>query len=104
MMEQIALLADDLQRRIERADNPGRTLTLKVRYADFRIVTRSKTLDHDIDKAEEMIALAAPLLEDTEAIQRKVRLLGLGVSNLRKEREEQQREQVGPGEQLMLEF
>lgn len=104
MMEQITLLADDLQRRIERADNPGRTLTLKVRYADFRIVTRSKTMDHDIRSALEMIELAAPLLADTEALERKVRLLGLGVSNLRREREEQQREQPGPGEQLVLEF
>ncbi len=104
MMEQIALLADDLQRRIERADNPGRTLTLKVRYADFRIVTRSKTMDHDIRTATEMIELATPLLADTEALERKVRLLGLGVSNLHREREEQQREQPEPGEQLMLEF
>lgn len=104
MMEQIALLADDLQRSIERTDNPGRTLTLKVRYADFRIVTRSKTLDHDIRSAAEMIGLAAPLLADTEALDRKVRLLGLGVSNLRREREEQQREPAGPGEQLVLEF
>ena len=104
MLEQIALLADDLQRSIERADNPGRTLTLKVRYADFRIVTRSKTMDHDIRTAAEMVQLAAPLLADTEALERKVRLLGVGLSNLRREREEQQREPIGPGEQLMLEF
>lgn len=104
MMEQIALLADDLQRSIERSGNPGRTLTLKVRYADFRIVTRSKTMDHDIDNSDEMIRLAEPLLADTEALDRKVRLLGLGVSNLRREQEEQQHEPVGPGMQMMLEF
>ena len=51
-----------------------------------------------------MIELATPLPADTEALERKVRLLGLGVSNLRREREEQQREPAGPGEQLMLEF
>lgn len=104
MMEQIALIADHLQRLIERSDNPGRTLTLKVRYADFRVVTRSKTVDHEITKAEEMLALAAPLLADTDALEKKVRLLGLGLSNLRKEREEQLREPIGPGEQLVLEF
>jgi len=103
LLEQLAAIAADLQRRIERADNPGRTLTLKVKYADFRIVTRSKTTDHDISDAAEMLRMAAPLLADTEALERKVRLLGLGVSNLRREREEP-REQFGPGEQLVLEF
>ena len=104
MFEQLVLLADDLQRRIGQADNPGRTLTLKVRYADFRIVTRSKTMGHDISAATEMLELAGPLLADTDALDRRVRLLGLGVSNLRRESEEQRREQIGPGEQLVLEF
>ena len=103
LLEQLAAIAADLQRRIERADNPGRTLTLKVKYADFRTVTRSKTTDHDITDQAEMLRLATPMLADTEALERKVRLLGLGVSNLRREREEP-REQFGPGEQLVLEF
>jgi DNA polymerase IV len=103
MMEQLIEIADDLANRIRRSDNPGRTLTLKVKYADFRIVTRSKTLDHEIFTAVEMLDLAAPLLADTEATTRKVRLLGLGVSNLRKEAE-QARELIGPGTQLELEF
>lgn len=104
MFEQLVLLADDLQERIERADNPGRTLTLKVRYADFRIVTRSKTMAHNVSLATEMLDLVGALLADTEALSRKVRLLGLGVSNLRREQEEGQREAVGPGEQLFLGF
>jgi DNA polymerase-4 len=103
LMEELSGIAADLERRIARADNPGRTLTLKVRYADFRIVTRSKTTDHEIATAEEMLRLAGPLLADTEALTRKVRLLGLGVSNLRRE-PEQQREQIGPGQQLPFEF
>lgn len=103
LLEQLAGIAADLERRIERANNPGRTLTLKVKYADFQIVTRSKTVDHEITDAEEMLRLAEPLLADTEALARKVRLLGLGVSNLRRERE-QQREIAGPGEQLEFEF
>jgi DNA polymerase-4 len=103
MMERLASIAGDLQHRIERADNPGRTLTLKVKYADFQIVTRSKTLDHDLSDAAEMLRLAAPLLADTEALTRKVRLLGLGVSNLRREQGQQQ-EYFAPGAQLVLDF
>jgi DNA polymerase IV len=103
MMEQIADLAADLQERIRRADNPGRTLTLKVKYADFQIVTRSKTVDFDIHLDVEMLRLVPALLADTEAPTRKVRLLGLGVSNLRREAE-QAKEIIGPGMQLELEF
>lgn len=104
MMEQLAEIAQDLQRRIERADNPGRTLTLKVKYADFQSVTRSKTVDHDISAADEMLALARLLLADTEALTKKVRLLGLGVSNLRREHEQQLREMLLPGQQMEFDF
>lgn len=103
MMAELAVIAAGLQRHIERADNPGRTLTLKVRYADFRIVTRSKTMPHDIHTAEEMLQLAAPLLADTQAETSKVRLLGLGISNLRREQEQQQ-EHPEPGQQMSLGF
>ncbi|MEY3240704.1 MAG: polymerase [Bacteroidota bacterium] len=104
MMEQLAEIAEDLQQRIERADNPGRTLTLKVKYADFQTVTRSKTTDHDIVTAAEMLALVAPLLADTAALTKKVRLLGLGVSNLRREQEQQRMELILPGQQLEFDF
>lgn len=103
MHERLAELADDLQRRVEKSENPGRTLTLKVKYADFRTVTRSKTLDREISEAEEMLRLAIPLLDDTDALTQKVRLLGLGVSNLRREAQ-QSAAYVGPGQQLLLEF
>lgn len=104
MMEQLAEIAEDLQQRIERADNPGRTLTLKVKYADFQTVTRSKTTDHDIATAAEMLALVVPLLADTAALTKKVRLLGLGVSNLRREQEQQRMELILPGQQLEFDF
>jgi DNA polymerase IV len=103
MLEQLADLADDLARRIERADNPGRTLTLKVKYADFQIVTRSRTCDFEVITSDQVMALLPPLLADTDALTRKVRLLGVGVSNLRHERSEQ-REFIGPGQQLEFEF
>ncbi len=103
MLDQLSEIADNLERRVAKAENPGRTLTLKIKYADFRTVTRSKTTDHEIQTAEEMLRLATPLLADTEAITRKVRLLGLGLSNLRRE-SEQQRNWIEPGQQLEFEF
>jgi DNA polymerase IV len=104
MMAELAEIAADLEHRIQRADNPGRTLTLKVKYADFNQVTRSKTVDHEIATATEMLQLVQPLLADTEALSRKVRLLGLGVSNLRKEQEQARMEVILPGQQLEFDF
>jgi DNA polymerase-4 len=60
----------------------GLTLTLKVKYADFQIVTRSVTRDEPIEQAEEMLLLAEELLAKTEAGERAVRLLGLTISGL----------------------
>jgi DNA polymerase IV len=100
MLEAILPVANELERRIEKTDNPGRTLTLKVKYADFRIVSRSKTFDHEIFSAEEMMRWVPILLADTDAITQKVRLLGLGVSNLRREQAAAQ----GPGIQLSFDF
>lgn len=84
--EALTDLASQLQGRISRAENPGKTLTLKVRYNDFSVVTRSRTLDHDVFHANDILPLGQELLTHTEAGERPVRLLGLSVSNLRQER------------------
>lgn len=105
LLEKLERIALELEARIEKADNPGRTLTLKVKYADFQHVTRSKTLDREIAAAAEMMSLAGDLLDSTDFAARKVRLLGLGVSNLRREREQEQRAVFFlPGMQLEFEF
>jgi DNA polymerase-4 len=82
MMEALDYIARKLVERLDRKDRKGRTLTLKVKYADFKIVTRSFTSDSYISSAAEMVELARPLLLDTEIAEKKVRLLGLGLSNL----------------------
>jgi DNA polymerase IV len=103
LLDRLQIIAEELQERIEKAENPGRTLTLKVKYADFSNVTRSKSVDHEIKTATEMMLLVAPLLDKTDFSERKVRLLGLSVTNLVKEAEEARRF-VEVGTQLELEF
>ncbi len=75
-------LAPLLERRLAREGVAGRTVTLKVKYADFQLVSRSKTLEEPIREAEALLAAATPLLALTEVARRPVRLLGLGVSHL----------------------
>jgi len=59
----------------------ARTVTIKVRYADFTTITRSHTQPATSD-SEEIARRAVALLDKTEAGKRPVRLLGAGVHNL----------------------
>lgn len=60
----------------------GRTVTLKVRYGDFKRITRSCTLADVTDDEGVIGAVAARLLLATDAGRRKIRLLGVSLSNL----------------------
>ncbi|MDX1656760.1 MAG: DNA polymerase IV [Candidatus Competibacteraceae bacterium] len=59
-----------------------RTLTLKVKYADFTQITRSQTFCQPLARVEELKAALPALLLRTEAGVRPVRLLGLTASTL----------------------
>jgi len=59
----------------------GRTVTLKVKYSDFRLVTREVTLPLGIDDGGEIFRQALLLLEKTAAGKKPVRLLGIYLSN-----------------------
>ena len=61
----------------------GHTVQLKVRYPDFNLVTRSATLPTPTDQGLEIYRVALKLLSKTEALKKKARLLGVGISNLR---------------------
>jgi len=58
----------------------GRTVTLKVKYHDFRQVTRSRTLPGPVSEGEDLLRLAEELMSETQAGSVPVRLLGLQVS------------------------
>lgn len=59
----------------------GHTLTLKVKFTDFRIATRSITSETDICCDEDIYALAVKLLHEVD-LKKGIRLLGVTVSNL----------------------
>ncbi len=69
-------------RRIEEKKVAGRTVVLKVKYRDFRIVTRSKSLDRQVAGADEFVAIGIQLLRTLLPPDRGIRLLGLTLSNL----------------------
>ena len=81
MTEEIYNLSVRLNRRLERAGFKGRTLTLKIKYADFRQHTRSRSPGKELGASAEIFFLAETLLRESGAVGRPVRLLGLSLSN-----------------------
>ena len=70
----------DLKGRLARRSFRGRTLTLKLKFADFSIQSRAYSATHLLEEAE-LEAEALALLRGVELSRRSVRLLGLTVSN-----------------------
>lgn len=75
-------LAEKVGRRLRAATTSGRTITLKVRFASFETVTRSSTLPAPTDRTHDLVAVAGALLDGLKLERARVRLLGVGVSNL----------------------
>jgi DNA polymerase-4 len=71
---------EELMRRIEKTGIKGRTITLKIKYKDFTLQTRSKSFDQYPDK-EKIWETVLELLNQ-ERLTDAVRLFGIGISNL----------------------
>jgi len=82
MHRELLSLATNVGRRVRRHGLTGRTLTLKVKYSDFTLITRSLTLPETTNETGHIFATCRNLLEDTEAGKRPVRLLGIYLSRL----------------------
>jgi DNA polymerase-4 len=75
-------LANRVARRMRRKGLEGKTITLKVKYSDFKLITRSVTLHHYTNDSADMFSNVCSLLEKTAVGKRPVRLLGISLSNL----------------------
>ena len=73
--------SDRVARRLRKQGFLGRTVTLKLKTADFRTITRSSTLESPVHLADAIYREAVELL-DAERLKQKVRLVGVGVGKL----------------------
>ena len=102
LTEEAALIAEldriaaNLWTRIDKAGAWGRTVVLKVKFADFRIITRSRSFTAPVRSPELLAQAGRELLRAQLPLRMGARLLGLGVHNLEGE------EESGEGEQLAL--
>lgn len=75
-------IIDIVWERIARQSATGRTLTLKMKYADFQQITRARSVDEPIADRARFAAMAHAILAGLMPVPRGVRLLGLSLSGL----------------------
>lgn len=75
-------LAEKVAERLRKRRLCGATVTLKVKYADFELITRSRAIDRPVAAAQDIRALLPGLLARTQAGTRAIRLVGITVSRL----------------------
>ncbi len=74
--------AQELEERLRKAGLSGKTITLKLRFANFETITRAETQTRFQRKARAFFDVAQRLLDQSGAGKKRVRLLGITVSNL----------------------
>ncbi|MGB1102765.1 MAG: DNA polymerase IV [Crocinitomicaceae bacterium] len=82
IIEALTSIADDLEKRIERANKVGHTITVKYKFSDFTIQTRSKTAIDALFKKTDFWPIVMELV-DANPTKKSIRLLGITLSNLK---------------------
>lgn len=84
MLEKLEHIAEEVTKRLNKSKVAGKTITLKIKYSDFTLQTRSKTLPYYVSDKDIILDTAKNLLyQDT--LKESVRLLGISLSNLNTE-------------------
>ncbi len=102
MLEKLERIAAEVSRRLTKSKVAGKTVTLKIKYSDFTLQTRSKTLQYFINDQNIILDIAKDLLYQ-EKLSNSVRLLGISMSNLNTETKKYP-EQKSVSVQLKFEF
>ncbi|WP_338377524.1 DNA polymerase IV [uncultured Flavobacterium sp.] len=101
MEERLLNIATELEKRLQKSKISGRTITLKIKYSDFSLQTRSKTLQYYISDKHLLFDVAKELLYQ-ERLKDSVRLLGISVNNLNNE--EKKTKEIPKSVSVQLQF
>ena len=82
MLTEIETIAQTVKQRLESHQTGGRTLTLKVKFANYQQITRSKTVMNSIRELDTILTVANELFGTIDLDNRNIRLLGISLSNL----------------------
>lgn len=78
--QELLMLADTVGYRLRRKMLKGRTIQLKIKYNDFKVITRSVSIDYVTDGTNQIFELAFELYLKNKST-KPIRLLGIAVSN-----------------------
>jgi DNA polymerase IV len=81
MLEKLENISEELEQRLNRSKVSGKTITLKIKYSDFKLQTRSKTLPFYVKEKALLFETVKELLFQEKTLN-SVRLLGISVTNL----------------------
>ncbi len=81
MNDELDKIGDVLHERLKRNGLKGRTITLKIKYHDFKLATRSHSYEDPVNDFETIISTVKQLLLATGPEDKKIRLLGISISN-----------------------
>ena len=76
-------IARIVHERLQQCGLKGRTITLKIKYSDFIQNTRSQSLSQPVNDLETIQTIAKQLLDSLELKNKKIRLLGITLSNFK---------------------
>ncbi|MFP4248730.1 MAG: DNA polymerase IV [Armatimonadota bacterium] len=80
--QRLLALTEEVARRLRRRGQRARTITLKVKLSNFKLFTRSETLQAPTDLEDDIFSVARELLGRVRFGAQMARLIGVGVSNL----------------------
>jgi len=103
MLEKLDHIAEEVSRRLTKSQVAGKTVTLKIKYSDFTLQTRSKTLSYFINDKTLILDTAKDLLFQEE-LNNSVRLLGISISNLNTEKATEKHDRKNVSVQLKFDF
>ncbi len=82
LLKQLLELSEQVAKRLREQALAGYTITLKLRYSDFKTITRSKKLDKAVDTAFEIYTTIKRLFDELRLQRVRVRLVGVKVDGL----------------------
>ncbi len=103
MLERLKHIAEEVSRRLLKSKVAGKTITLKIKYSDFTLQTRSKTLPYFVSDDAVILETAKELLYQAK-MENSVRLLGISLSNLNTEKKKTPKTEKPIDVQLVFKF
>ncbi|MGE9313399.1 DNA polymerase IV [Niabella sp. CJ426] len=87
MVPELSILTERLAKRLQRSGLRGKTVTVKFKFHDFTLITRSLSVPGFINETEEIQQAVVIILNNAPVDGKRIRLLGVGLSNFEKDKD-----------------